>query len=333
MSVENLPKLLHCLDGALSFHFYEGDLEIPELCKKWIIRNNPNDPYDVTINHEAVDEVLEKMDVVKIRERRKSYECFLEEALLNMELNNDPGISFTRIILQLPLYTSFDPGQCLNLFDFLERRLLLQKVEKRLKSKRIYDLITGYVCRWKYQNNKRHGIRDLNIVFGNKAARNSYTESFQAGKPPTIHISNAEDNDDYNEDPFDDNYSILSKRVDRLELLSRISTNDDSVTSGVYVPSTPLNTYNHGQSDGQYATETHNQPIPKIYMELARSRKSSNASIDSRKEESNSNNAEIELLDLTEFGERLSSTSWADAYKQMQDEQFSEMRKQNSKDE
>ena len=108
----DLPKLLHSLEGALSFRSYHGELEIKELCRKWIKRNNPNDPYDVTVDFECIDETMNQMDIPKIRERRKAFDMFVEEALLTMELNEDPGISFTRIILQLPLYTTFDTGKC-----------------------------------------------------------------------------------------------------------------------------------------------------------------------------------------------------------------------------
>ena len=122
-----LPKLLHSLEGALSFHF-TLTVNNSRIVQKWIIRNNPNDPYDVTINYGAIEHTMEQMDIPKIRERRKAYEMFIEEALLCMELNNDPGISFTRILLQLPLYTSFDTSNCFNLIDYLDRRLLIQKL-------------------------------------------------------------------------------------------------------------------------------------------------------------------------------------------------------------
>lgn len=169
-----LPKFLHKLDGALSFHFYSGSLSIPYLCKQWVKRNNPNNPYDVTVNFDAIEQTMNQMDIDKIRERRNAYEMFIEEALLTMELNEDPGISFTRILLHLPLYTSFDAGQCLNLIDFLERRLLVQKVQKRLYTKRVYETIASYACRWKYKKDKTLGISTTDIAFDSKLKRNSY---------------------------------------------------------------------------------------------------------------------------------------------------------------
>lgn len=166
---DDLPKLLHSLDGALSFHFYTGVLSIPELCDKWIKRNNPLDPYDITVNYQLMNDIMLVMDIPKIQERRKQYEQFMEEARLNMELHEEPGISFKRLILQIPLYSSLDARQCLTLIDFLERRLFLKKLEKRMKTKRCYELLEGYICRWKHVKDKREDKRqsrmDENFVF------------------------------------------------------------------------------------------------------------------------------------------------------------------------
>lgn len=155
----DLPKFLHSLDGALSFHFYTGVLSIPELCEKWIKRNNPHDPYDITVNYQSMNGIMQVMDIPKIQERRKQYEQFMEEAIMNMELHEEPGISFKRLILQIPLYSLLDARQCLTLIDFLERRLFLRKLEKRLKTKRCYELLEGYICRWKYVKDQREQRR------------------------------------------------------------------------------------------------------------------------------------------------------------------------------
>ncbi|RLV90787.1 Calcium-channel protein CCH1 [Spathaspora sp. JA1] len=184
-----LPKLMKSLDGALSFHLYSGELSIPALCKQWITRNSL-DPYDVTVNFDLIDSTMNSMDIDKIRTRRRLYEMFIEEANVSMELNNEPGISFTRLLLQLPLYNSFDTGQCLNLTDYLERRLLLQKVLKKLHTKRVYELISGYACRWKYQKNKKLGIRDTDIAFDKQ--RFSYlSNNDRINTPPSIYVDDA----------------------------------------------------------------------------------------------------------------------------------------------
>lgn len=159
----DLPKFLHTLDGSLSFHFYSGVLSIPDLCDKWIIRNDPTNPYDISINYNTMNAMMLAMDIPKIQERRRQYERFMGEAIMNMELHEEPGISFKRLLLQIPLYNSFDSHQCLTLIDFLERRLFMQKLEKRLRTERCRELLEGYTCRWKYLKNKSKEQEDKNF--------------------------------------------------------------------------------------------------------------------------------------------------------------------------
>lgn len=228
----HLPKLLHSLDGSIAFHFYSGALTIPELCKKWITRNDITNPYDITINYSAVEETMNSMDIEKIRERRKAYEMFIEEALLTMELNQDPGISFTRILLQLPLYTYFEAGSCLNLIDFLERRLLLQKVNKRLHTTRVYETIAAYACRWKYTKDKRLGIRDTNIDFTANLRRSSYLNSESS---PTNQSTNASTHEELDEVV---NHQLGSAFFDDEAQSPLLGENK------MYIPNSPLHTYN-----------------------------------------------------------------------------------------
>lgn len=158
----DLPKLLQSLDGALSFHFYYGVLSVPELTSKWIVRNNPSDPYDITVDYDTINEIIDLMDVPKIRERRALYERFVEEAIMNMDLHDEEGISFTRLLVQIPLYNSFDLGQCLTLIDYLERRLLIQKLNERLQKRRCKELIIGYLDRTRYLRHKRQSRHSVN---------------------------------------------------------------------------------------------------------------------------------------------------------------------------
>ncbi|RCK60533.1 Calcium-channel protein CCH1 [Candida viswanathii] len=250
-----LPKLLRSLDGALSFHFYSGSLSIPELCKKWIVRNNPNDPYDITVNFDAIEYTIDQMDIPKIRERRQAYEMFIEEALLTMELNDDPGISFTRILLQLPLYTAFDMSNCFNLIDYLDRRLLIQKVVKRLHTKRVYETIATYVCRWKYKKDRNLGILDTNIAFDSELKRNSYLtndELLRNREPPTIFVSDEHDTRSRGEYESDDNDRadekdtelmtdyFVNQNSSRMTKRGSVIYGEHSPTGGVYYPSSPV---------------------------------------------------------------------------------------------
>lgn len=279
-----LPKLLHSLEGAFSYHFYFGELEIKTLTEKWFKRNNPVDPYDITVNYAAIEETLNAMDIPKIRERRKLYERFIEEAIMSMEINNDPGISFTRILLQIPLYTAFEAGQCLNLIDFLERRLLLQKVMKRLHTKRVYETIAAYACRWKYKQNQKHGIKDDNLDFGKELKRNSYLMNENLGvNAPSILITDPDN--DKTKSLYDDEIGFTTRDVTDYDDVDYYSSNprgsafadvvsqqDGGTTSGVYVPSSPVHVYkarNRGAKSGSgLSLPINKDPPPKLYIQI-----------------------------------------------------------------
>ena len=264
-----LPQLLHALHGALSFHFYTGQLEIKELCQMWIHRNDPKNPYDVTVDFDAIEQTVNQMDIPKIRARRKAYEMFMEEAFLTMELNDDPGISFTRILLQLPLYTTFDTGKCFNLIDYLERRLLVSKVQKKLHTKRVYETIAAYACRWKYQKDKRLGIKDDNLAFDKRLKRSSYLMNkdlwLNTDHPPTIFVSDEHEHENgyenkYEQGPEHDRFKNMTEGYARDNVDNDIDSinydidnpshapvnrssliyGDQSFSSGIYYPSSPV---------------------------------------------------------------------------------------------
>lgn len=260
-----LPKLLHTLDGALSFHLYSGPLEIRLLCKKWIRRNDPRDPYNITVNHEAIEKTLLQMDISKIRTRRFQYERFIEEALLTMELNGDPGISFRRILLQIPLYNSFEPGECLNLIDFLDRRLLMQKVDKRLHKKRVYETIAAYACRWKYLENKKRGLRRSDIDFGKELRRKSYlqNEDLEVSTPLNSKPNMFESNEDSSSLSDNDRNSDANWKIQE----NLKSVNEPNTNSGMYVPKSPINVFNSRFKKNEYGKNSKTN-LPKLRVEV-----------------------------------------------------------------
>ncbi|ODV77628.1 uncharacterized protein CANTADRAFT_8070 [Suhomyces tanzawaensis NRRL Y-17324] len=343
-----LPKLLHALEGALSFHFYKGALEIPVLCKEWIKRNDPYNPYDIQVNYDSLKRTLDKMDIPKIRERRRAYERFMEEALLNMELNNDPGISFTRILLQLPLYTSFEAGQCLNLIDFLERRLLVQKVEKRLHTKRVYETIAAYACRWKYKQNQHKGIRTTDIAFDKELKRHSYlaNENLDVNAPSIFVTDTNEETNSMrklksNEDDHEVRPNDFYDNEDENTPLSKsYNVDPESSTSGVYVPKSPLSIYKARNRVGSgNHLEVTKEKQPKLFIEipnkLSRSSDSSpiltsstfndediNLSPFLEQDELATHEEEnkVSLIDIATVGETLENSSWGEAFREVQDD-------------
>ena len=119
------------------------------------------------------------------------------------------------------------------MIDFLERRLLLQKVKKRLHTKRVYETIAAYSCRWKYAKDRRLGIRDTNIDFTENLRRSSYLsteypESRSSGSDRSSRVV--------------DDFTTIPRKPDLF--------NDDEAASPLleedkmYIPNSPLHTYN-----------------------------------------------------------------------------------------
>lgn len=341
----DLPKFLHSLDGALAFHFYSGSLEIPVLCRQWFKRNNKDDPYDVTVNYKEIDRILNLMDVPRIKERRKLYERFMEEAIMNMELSGDPGISFTKIILQLPLYTSFEAGQCLNLIDFLDRRLLVQKVEKRLHTKRVYETIAAYACRWKYVKNKKQGIRDTDIDFGKGLKRNSYlaNENLEVNAP-SIFVTDTNDSYEAYDDEEDETFPLTKSSG----FMEDDENENEGTASGIYVPKSPLHiynsrnrTHNHDSPGKQHKTES----PPKLYIQIPSSHSKLGSSPSSPIEDAINispflNSAKIDddalanvsLIDLSNLGETLENSEWGEAFREVKSDRKTEKNKEANKE-
>lgn len=167
---KDLQKFLSTLDGSLSFHMHLRMWSIPVLCQRWIRRNDLDDPYNVSLNYGEIDRIMLAIDLPKIQQRRRLYEMFVEEAKLTMELHEEPGILFKRLIVQIPLYKSFDFSECLVLIDYLERRLLLRKLDTRMKKKRFEELVEGCACRWLFKKHKQGVNREEQLSGGNNIA-------------------------------------------------------------------------------------------------------------------------------------------------------------------
>lgn len=334
-----LLKFLHTLDGALSFHLYSGTLEIRELCRKWFIRNNPGNPYDITVKYDAIEETFESMDIPKIRERRKVYDRFVEEALLTMELRGDPGISFRSVILQLPLYIAFEAGQCLNLIDFLERRLLLQKVEKRLHLKRVYDSINMYACRWKYTHGRMKGTEEANFL-----RASIYSEDINSN---TFNYDSNELNKDSNEKSsgFRDISKEHTGSDDDFE-----SAPEEYYGSNIYVPKSPVHLHK-GDMRNRGVKDQLNIPMDKSIpsqlfikipaelltlnndhsispSDLSQTMKDVEITVTESEspfiENSDHSHRNSSFIDISTIGETLQNTQWGEALRSVHSDQLSE---------
>lgn len=148
--LEDLYEFLHSLNGVLSFKLYDGRLLIKNLKEEWFIMGDSGDPYDFIVDIAAMKKTLELIDVKKVRTRKLQFERFVEEAIYDMKIHGYPGISFSKLLMQIPLYTQFEDGACLSLNDYLERHLLLRELDMIISKKKRMRARETFVTRWKY---------------------------------------------------------------------------------------------------------------------------------------------------------------------------------------
>lgn len=114
-----------------------------------------SNPYDLKINFDAINEYLTDQETDN---RSKVKKQFIEEAKMRMKLQDGKGIMFNDLLLQIPVFSSFEGDQCLIFADFLEQRLFRKRLKHRLQRQHALEILWGFVCRWRYVQCKRGHI-------------------------------------------------------------------------------------------------------------------------------------------------------------------------------
>lgn len=144
-----LPKLMHSFDGPLSFKIWEGSLTIKSLVDNFM-EVNPNDPYDVNVDLVGLNKELDLIDRTKLIQRRLQYRRFTQEVF---HINSYRGaISFSSLLQLIPLYTIYDPRECLGIDEYVRHLYNLGKVDKFLDNEKNFDVLNMVVTAWKYQS-------------------------------------------------------------------------------------------------------------------------------------------------------------------------------------
>ncbi|KAH3664423.1 hypothetical protein WICMUC_005808 [Wickerhamomyces mucosus] len=168
ISLEQLPRFLRQLDGYFSFKAFDGKWTIPQLSKRYVISSNTsNNPYGATIDIDKMNLALSHLDVSKVCKKKYNYEKFIEEVKLNIEQFKEPGVSFSRVITQIPLYARFDENNCLTLSEFLDRMVITRKLKERLASRRRLATLEMISWRWKFLKDTNRLQAKLKILSKN----------------------------------------------------------------------------------------------------------------------------------------------------------------------
>lgn len=146
LEFSHLPKLMHSFNGPLSFKIWEGRHTVPNLVRNYISAN-PEDPYDVKIDLTGLNKELNSIDWVKVANRRLQYRRFVHEVLYT---NSYWGaIRYSSLLQLVPLYTTYNPRECLGIDEYVRYLYNMGKVEKILDAERKLDILNMVVASWK----------------------------------------------------------------------------------------------------------------------------------------------------------------------------------------
>ncbi|CDK24678.1 unnamed protein product [Kuraishia capsulata CBS 1993] len=184
ISTGDLQPLMRSLDGELSFRVYAPGERIKDIKAKWTYQKSHN-PYDLELHHNELAKSFKEIDWQKVRHRKLLYDRFLEESLMSVVSHEgEPMISFTKLLLQIGLYSKFDEASCLTLENFLKRHLLHEKIDNNLRQRKLFATLTMVIDRFRFKNkdyDKLLGLtREENFVVEDPFADPFADESEQA---------------------------------------------------------------------------------------------------------------------------------------------------------
>lgn len=181
-----LPKLMHAFDGTLSFKIWEGSLTIKNLVDNYI-KVNVEDPYDVDVDLVGLNKELNQINKVKIIARRLKYRRFVQEIRY---INSHRGaIRFETLLELVPLYTTYNPRECLGIDEYVRYLYNLGKVDKLLDNERTVDILNMVVTRWKYMSRTMskdypfQEIKDTPTKDGSSSRIKNPTETYPSETP------------------------------------------------------------------------------------------------------------------------------------------------------
>lgn len=154
-----LPKLMHLNDGLLFFKIWEDNNLTIESIKKRYFVINPKDPYDISVKLSLLNRELDKVDAEKLKKKRLEYNRFVRE--LRYLNSYDGGMKFSKMLNLIPLYTIYNPRECLNIDEYVRHLYVRNKADKFLIVERSNDIMKMVVCRWKFLNYKRKLAKGL----------------------------------------------------------------------------------------------------------------------------------------------------------------------------
>lgn len=161
ISKEAFPRLLGELSGVFEMRIYETDDSIRTILED--VRGGgdtasirhasivSSSQFSTGVDLKKLNERLAKIDVAKVRERRRRFNIFFEEVMVSAD--PERGISFTTVLMILAHYNIISDSKSLRLEEFLRRRARLQRVEEEVRRR----IVLGFFDMLYYSRKfKRH---------------------------------------------------------------------------------------------------------------------------------------------------------------------------------
>lgn len=156
LEFSQLPKLMHSFDGTLSFKLWEGPLTVKNLVNNYM-KVNPNDPYDIKVDLDGLNRELNTINKAKMIYKRLQYRRFIQE--MHYTHGYEGVIKFNNLLETIPLYTVYNPRECLGIDLYVRYLYILNKVDKYLENEKNVDVLDMIVVKWKYLLKKRNRKR------------------------------------------------------------------------------------------------------------------------------------------------------------------------------
>lgn len=154
LDFEYLPKIMHSFNGPLSFKIWEGKLTVKNLVKNYM-EVNPNDPYDVKVDLKGLNKELDSINMESIMNRRLQYRRFVQEVYYTQAYMG--YMKFSTLLDLVPLYTTYDPRECLGIDQYVRHLYIMGKVDRYLDNERNVDVLDMVVTRWKHHLKRKYG--------------------------------------------------------------------------------------------------------------------------------------------------------------------------------
>lgn len=137
ISKDSFPRFLGELSGVFDMSIYPGDFSVKSIINQCKVSNPqtqvPVSAVDRTqeLDLRKLNELLSRLPVAEIRQRRTRRNMFCEEVLVSAD--PDRGIGFTTLLMILAQHKVINDNKALRLEEFLRRRARLQRVEEAVR--------------------------------------------------------------------------------------------------------------------------------------------------------------------------------------------------------